>query len=84
MALGRIDHFTVLRALGHGGMSDVYLARDQRLDCEVALKVLREERAGDPTQRSRLLAEARAHRDEIQHELDELYHLLDQYVPGVP
>jgi CheY-like chemotaxis protein len=31
-----------------------------------------------------LLAEARAHRDEIQHELDELYHLLDQYVPGVP
>jgi len=60
MPLGRIDHFTVLRLLGHGGMGDVYLARDTRLDCDVALKVLREERAGDPAQRSRLLLEARA------------------------
>ncbi len=60
MPLGRIDQFSVIRLLGRGGVGDVYLARDLRLDCDVALKVLREDRAGEPTQRARLLAEARS------------------------
>lgn len=58
--LGRLDHFEVLRFLGRGGMSDVYLARDTHLDCDVALKVLREEHAVDATRRARLLGEAHA------------------------
>lgn len=60
MALGRLDHFEVLSYLGGGGMSHVYLAHDERLDCDVALKVLREDHASDPSHRVRLLAEARA------------------------
>lgn len=60
MALGRLDHFEILRFLGHGGICDVYLARDTHLDCDVALKVLRPDHAGDAAHRSRLLGEARA------------------------
>ena len=60
MSLGRLDHFEVLSYLGGGGMSSVYLAHDDHLDCNVALKVLREDHATDPVHRERLLAEARA------------------------
>jgi len=59
MSLGRLDHYEVLRFVGGGGQSDVYLAHDTHLDCDVALKVVRGDHAGDPTYRSRLLAEAR-------------------------
>jgi len=39
----RIGHFEIVRAIEHGGMGSVYLARraDAQLDYEVALKVLR-------------------------------------------
>lgn len=35
--------------IGFGGMSEVYLARDQRLDRDVAIKVLRADLARDPS-----------------------------------
>ena len=35
-----VDHFKVLRFLGRGGMSEVYLARDVKLGRKVALKVV--------------------------------------------
>jgi eukaryotic-like serine/threonine-protein kinase len=47
------------RAIGHGGMATVYLARDTELDRPVALKLLAEHLAGDAAFRSRLLREAR-------------------------
>lgn len=59
-SLGRLDHYEVLRFVGRGGMSDVYLARDTHLDCDVALKVVREEHAADPAHRARLMGEAHA------------------------
>lgn len=41
--LTQIGHYTILNAIGRGGMGLVYLARDTRLDRQVAIKCLRTE-----------------------------------------
>jgi eukaryotic-like serine/threonine-protein kinase len=54
-----VDRFDVVRILGKGGMGTVYLARDQRLDRLVAVKVLHTEDLGTEERRSRFMREAR-------------------------
>lgn len=52
--------YTVRSRLARGGMSTVYLAMDQRLERDVALKVLHPHLANDPTFLERLSREAKA------------------------
>ena len=55
-----LDHFEVQRALGRGGMGEVYLARDRSLDRLVAIKVLPDELAGQAELQQRFVREAQA------------------------
>jgi serine/threonine protein kinase len=55
-----VSHYQVLSLLGAGGMGQVYLARDSRLDRTVALKILPGELAADPERMRRFAIEAKA------------------------
>ena len=54
-----IGKYRIERRLGEGGMGTVYLALDSELKRHVALKLLRQERAGNPTLVKRFQAEAK-------------------------
>ena len=88
----RLGRFELLRQLGQGGMGEVYVAYDDQLDREVALKLLRRERAADPSARGRMLREAQvlgrlSHPNVVQiHEAgvyDDQVYLVMELVEGV-
>jgi serine/threonine protein kinase len=54
-----LSAYRVEELIGRGGMGEVYLARDPRLDRPVALKVLGADLVGDERFRERLLRESR-------------------------
>ncbi len=55
-----LSHYQVVSLLGAGGMGEVYLARDPRLDRTVAIKILPGDLAEDPERMQRFEREARA------------------------
>src|SRR5581483_5325514 len=55
-----IGPYRLLRQIGHGGMGEVYLARDARLDRHVALKLLPAHLTVDANRVARFQREARA------------------------
>lgn len=90
---GRIlaDRYELKELIGQGGMADVYLAYDDILKREVAVKILRSSLTGDPIYITRFHREARAaaalcHRNIVEiydvGEEDDLYYIVMEYVPG--
>ena len=61
IAVGQtVGHYTILEALGKGGMGEVFAAQDTRLDRKVAVKVLPVEFATDTRRLKRFETEAKA------------------------
>jgi eukaryotic-like serine/threonine-protein kinase len=88
-----LGHYRLISKLGEGGMGTVYLARDTRLDRDVALKILSAEFRGDAVSQRRFLAEAKAasalNHPNIVAVYDvgadgKLDYLVMEYVPGKP
>lgn len=61
-----IPRYTIEREIGHGGMGDVYRARDEQLGRTLAVKVLQEKHQHNGDLQSRFLEEARL-TGQLQH-----------------
>ena len=55
-----VSHYRIIGTLGAGGMGEVYLAEDLKLDRRVAIKVLPASVSSDPDRLRRFVREARA------------------------
>ena len=85
--------YKIVRELGRGGMAIVFLAEDNRLERQVALKLLPRELSYDENLATRFLREAKTaaqllHPNIIQiHDVDtsgEFYYFSMAYIEGVP
>jgi len=61
--LHALGHYRILRPIGTGGMSEVYLAYDAKLRRQLAIKVLSDRLVGNHTFVNRFLQEGRLSRD---------------------
>src|SRR5262249_52054404 len=87
----QLGRYTIRAKLGEGGMGEVYLAQDTKLDRTVALKVLPADLANDQSRMRRFAQEARtasslshpnvAHIYEIE-EIDGLHFIAMEYIDG--
>jgi len=77
------DRFEIIRILGKGGMGSVYLARDQRLGRQVALKVLNAEDLNSEDRRLRFLREAKTAAS-IRHQNVATIYEVDENDEGQP
>src|SRR5438034_11740953 len=55
-----LSHYRIVSKIGAGGMGEVYLAHDTKLDRRLALKILPADVAGDQTRMRRFVQEAKA------------------------
>ena len=83
--------YALVRPIGHGGMSSVYLANDERLGRQVAVKLLHPSLAGDPSFVERFRREAQSAAGLNHPSIAAVYdwgadagdhYLVMEYVPG--
>src|SRR5512134_1970322 len=55
-----LSHYRIVSKIGAGGMGEVYLAQDTKLDRKVAIKFLHEEFSKDADKLNRFVQEAKA------------------------
>ncbi|MFP5247509.1 MAG: serine/threonine-protein kinase, partial [Thermoanaerobaculia bacterium] len=77
------DDFEIVRILGKGGMGTVYLARDQRLNRLVALKVLNASDLAYDDRKARFLREARS-AAAVRHQNVATIYEVGETVDGIP
>jgi eukaryotic-like serine/threonine-protein kinase len=86
-----LSHYRIISKLGAGGMGEVYLARDTKLDRQVALKILTSDDVADRERRRRFEQEAKAasalnHPNIITiHEIDQIesvYFIATEFIDG--
>lgn len=80
----QIDHYEIIKMLGHGGMNRVYLAKDVRNDQKVVLKIPNDEIFGDVATFERYKREAeignRINHPNVQRMLNTDEERSDQYL----
>jgi serine/threonine-protein kinase len=91
LAKALAGQYTIERPLGQGGMGTVFLARDESLDRQVAIKVIAPDVAASPELRQRFIQEARTVA-KLRHpnivavyaagEAEGLLYFAMEYVPG--
>ncbi len=86
------DEFHLIRLIGHGAMSEVYLAEQTTLHRKVAIKILRSELLAETAHLDRFKQEARAsasltHPNIVQvystGESDGYYYIAQEYINGI-
>ena len=78
----RVGRYRLVYPVGEGGMSMVYLARDEVLDRDVAVKVMHRHLARDPEARARFAREARAVARLTHRNIPEIYDFSGMEAPG--
>jgi len=87
----RFGHYELTRRIGAGGMGQVYLAQDLKLDRQVAIKILNDELSRDEANLKRFVREAKAasalnHPNIIViHEIGEsegVHYLVSEFIEG--
>ncbi len=87
----KIGHYTITSLLGAGGMGEVYLAKDIKLDRQVAIKILNENFSGHESNLQRFIREAQA-ASALNHpnilviheigESDAAHYIVSEYIEG--
>ncbi|MDQ3180998.1 MAG: serine/threonine protein kinase [Acidobacteriota bacterium] len=85
------NQYEIIRQIGAGGMGEVYLATDKKLDRQVAVKILNEQFSRHESNLKRFIQEAKA-ASSLNHpniltiyeigETDEAHYIVSEYIDG--
>jgi eukaryotic-like serine/threonine-protein kinase len=86
-----LGHYEIVEKIGAGGMGEVFLARDKKLDRPVAVKILSEKFSRHEINRSRFIQEAKA-ASALNHpniltiyeigETEDIHYIVSEYIEG--